>query len=62
VNPAQPPIARASGGKVTEDMLVNRLTRRWQAAKRATDETTKPLLNVPDAAITRALDIAQEHL
>jgi hypothetical protein len=57
-----PLIQRAAGGKVTDDMLVNRLTRRWQAAKRATDETTKPLLNQPDNAIIRALEIAQEHL
>jgi len=55
--------ARATGGKVDNvDALVNRLMTRWKQAKRATDQTTKPLLRVPDAAICRALDIAQEHI
>jgi hypothetical protein len=57
-----PPIARASGGKVDEEALVTQLMKRWKAAKKATDETTKPLLKVPDAAIIKALDLAQEHL
>jgi hypothetical protein len=55
-------IPRASGGRVDIDSLVNRLISRWKSAKRETDATTKPLLNQPDAAIIRALDIAQEHI
>jgi len=57
-----PDIERASGGRVDIDSLVNRLISRWKSAKRETDATTKPLLNQPDAAIIRALDIAQEHI
>ena len=48
----------ASGGKVDEEALVRRLVSRWKAAKKATDSTTKPLLNVPDTAIAKALEIA----
>lgn len=55
-------IQRASGGKVDHDALVERLYRRWKAAKRETDKTTKTLLGVPDATIIKALDIAQEHI
>ena len=55
-------ITRATGGKVDHEALVNRLISRWKAAKKATDETTKPLLKVPDAAIVKALDIAKEHI
>jgi hypothetical protein len=54
--------ARASGGKVDHEALVERLIKRWKSAKKETDETTKPLLNVPDAAIVKALDIAQESI
>ena len=53
---------RATGGKVDHEALVERLIQRWKAAKRETDKSTKPLLKVPDAAIVRALDIAQEHI
>jgi hypothetical protein len=54
-----PRIQRAKGGKVdNHEVLVNRLMARWKAAKKATDATTKPLLNVPDNAIAKALDIA----
>lgn len=60
--PSEPPITRASGGKVDHEALVNRLIARWRAAKKATDETTKPLLKVPDATIVKALDIAKEHI
>lgn len=55
-------IARASGGKVDHEALVERLIQRWKSAKRATDKTTEPLLNVPDATITKALAVAQEHI
>lgn len=55
-------IARASGGKVDMEALVTRLMNRWKSAKKATDETTKPLLRVPDETIAKALEIAQEHI
>lgn len=57
-----PRTARASGGKVDDDALLARLMTRWKNAKRATDATTKPLLALPDAAVIKALDLAQEHL
>jgi hypothetical protein len=57
-----PDVERASGGRVDIDSLVNRLISRWKSAKRETDATTKPLLNQPDAAIIKALDIAQAHI
>ena len=53
------PVARASGGKVdNHEALVSKLMQRWKSAKRQTDATTKPLLNVPDNTIAKALDIA----
>jgi len=60
--PAQSAIARASGGKVDIDVLVNRLIKRWKDAKKQTDASTKPLLRQPDSIIVRALNIAQEHI
>ena len=57
-----PPIARATGGKVDHEALVQRLISRWKFAKKATDKTTEPLLKVPDASIVRALEISQEHI
>jgi len=53
---------RASGGKVDHDALTERLFKRWSNARKATNETTKPLLSQPDSAIIRALGIAQEHI
>lgn len=55
-------IVRASGGKVDHEALVNRLISRWKQAKKATDRSTEPLLNVPDATIVKALQISQEHI
>jgi hypothetical protein len=55
-------VSRATGGKVDHEALVERLIQKWKSAKRETDKSTKPLLKVPDAAIVRALDIAQEHI
>lgn len=52
------PIQRASGGKVDIDALVERLVKRWKAAKRATDRSTEPLLKLPDSTVVKALDIA----
>ena len=31
-------------------------------AKKATDSVTKPLLNAPDEAIVKALDVAQQAI
>jgi hypothetical protein len=58
LTPPSAPIERASGGRVDEDALVQRLVSRWKAAKKATDNTTKPLLQMPDTAIAKALEIA----
>jgi hypothetical protein len=55
-------IQRASGGKVDTEALVARLVNRWKHAKRATNETTKPLLNVHDDVIAKALHIAQRSI
>jgi len=55
-------ITRASGGKVDHEALVARLINRWKAAKKETDKTTAPLLKMPDSAIVKALDLAQEHI
>jgi hypothetical protein len=57
-------ITRAAGGQVgmTHEQLVNHLMTRAKQAKRATDNTTKPLLNAPDEAIVKALDVAQQAI
>ena len=57
-------ITRAAGGQVgmTHEQLVNYLMTRAKQAKRATDNTTKPLLNAPDEAIVKALDVAQQAI
>jgi len=55
-------VAYATGGKIKKaghDHLVQRLMNKAKHAKRQTDSTTKPLLNVDDAAIVRALSVAQ---
>lgn len=58
-------IERASGGKVDGDLhenLVNRLMNMAKQAKKVSDKTTEPLLNVPDEAIVKALGVAQEAI
>ena len=55
-------VERATGGKIDHEVLVNRLITRWKAAKKETDRGTQGLLSVPDATITKALKIAQEHI
>lgn len=57
-----PRIGRASGGKVDHEALVKQLMDRWHSARKETSKTTEPLLRLPDRAIVRALDIAQEHI
>ena len=52
---------RASGGRVRKSHteLVNRLVKFADLAKKHTNATTETLLNVPDAAIARALEISK---
>lgn len=58
LTPKDEPTARASGGKVDHEALVQKLIKRWKNAKKETDATTKPMLKIPDEAIVKALDIA----
>lgn len=58
----QEPIARARGGKVDKEALVNRLVNRWRQAKRSTNRTTEPLLHMHDDVIAKALNIAQRNI
>lgn len=53
---------RAAGGKVGHAHLVDRLMALAKKAKRDTNKTTEPFLNLPDAAVARALDIAQRAI
>jgi hypothetical protein len=58
-------IQRARGGKVdlgAQERLVNKLMNMAKSAKKATDATTEPLLNAPDEAIVKALDVAQQAI
>ena len=56
-------IERASGGKVDHvDRLVNKLINQVKVAKKATDQTTEPLLNAPDEAIVKALSVANQAI
>ena len=56
--------ADAAGGQVgaTHEQLVSRLMNKAKQAKKATDSVTKPLLNAPDEAIVKALDVAQQAI
>ena len=56
VNPRQ---QRASGGRVK---TANQLIAAVEDAKRKVNNTTKPLMNVPDEHIARALEVANKHL
>jgi hypothetical protein len=57
-----PTTSRATGGKVDHEALLGRLMSRWHAARKASSHETEPLLKFPDAAIIRALDIAQRRI
>jgi len=63
-SPDSPPVQRASGGRATttDEQLVDRLMRRYKAAKAASDRATKPLLRVPDETIIHALKITGSRL
>ena len=52
----------ARGGSVGHEHLVNRLMARAKNAKREADKITEPLMRAPDAAIAKALDVAQEAI
>ena len=56
-------IERASGGKVDNiEHLIGKLMASAKSAKKVTDKTTEPLLNMPDEHIVRALDVAQQAI
>lgn len=54
--------ARASGGKVSHDHLVNRLMRLSHAAKKDSNADTEALLDSPDEHIVHALAVAQKAI
>lgn len=56
-------MGRSSGGQVSRhNFLVNKLLQRAKLAKTASDKATEPLLNAPDHAVVKALDIAQQAI
>lgn len=58
-------VARAAGGRIgspEHERLVDRLMKLAVSAKKASDETTEPLLNASDAHIVKALKIAQREI
>jgi hypothetical protein len=57
-------VRRASGGKVAHNIqpMVSRLMGLAEQAKKATDNSTKPLLDAPDASIVKALRVANEAI
>jgi hypothetical protein len=58
------PITRATGGRVGSDheRLVGRLMTLAERAKKEVNTSTEPLLNVPDAAIVKALHVANQAI
>jgi hypothetical protein len=62
----QQPVARSAGGQVrkrlTHEQLVQRLINLSEHAKNATKAETKPILNVPDDAVAKALAVAQRAI
>ena len=57
-------VQRASGGKVGKSIghLADRLMKMAKDAKKVSDKRTEPLLNAPDEAIVKALDVAQQAI
>lgn len=57
-------MGRASGGKttMTHEQLVERLMKLARAAKKGENEKTETLLNVPDAVVVKALEVAQQAI
>jgi len=60
----EPPIPRATGGRVGDhhERLVSRLMTLAERAKKDVNNTTEPLLNVPDATIVKALHVANQAI
>jgi len=58
-------IQRASGGRIDSgrhEALVNKLMKKAERAKSVSNKVTEPLLEVPDKAIVKALDMAQQAI
>ena len=58
-------IERASGGRTVDsrhEALVNKLMNKAKKAKFASNKITEPLLDIPDKAIVKALDVAQQAI
>lgn len=58
-------VERKDGGKTmkrTHEQRVKRLMDLAKKAKREEDASTKPLLNIPDNAVVKALDVAQKAI
>ena len=58
-------IQRASGGRIDggrHEALVNKLMKKAERAKSVSNKVTEPLLEVPDKAIVKALDMAQQAI
>jgi hypothetical protein len=59
----QPRAQRKSGGRVDSvQSIVNELMSLTKTVRRETDKHTEPLLNHPDEAVVKALDIAQQAI
>ena len=53
----------ARGGSVmSHEVKADRLVRAAEAAKKSVNQTTEPLLNLPDETIVKALDVAQQAI
>ena len=63
-NTPQNAIQRATGGRVGDhhERLVSRLMTLAERAKKDVNNTTEPLLNVPDATIVKALHVANQAI
>jgi hypothetical protein len=64
ITTAPAPLPRASGGRATVNHAARAksLISAAQRAKKAQSKATEPMLNVPDAAIAKALRIANKHI
>lgn len=63
VRGGNPALSRATGGRVNaHESAAERLVNMAERAKKGLSTKTEPLLNMPDEAITKALEVAQQHL
>lgn len=63
--PDNVPLQRKSGGRAENlsfEDLVSRLMKAAKTAKKQEDKTTRPLLNLPDSLIVKALHVAQKAI